>query len=116
MHSNRQVLRATHNRLPLKDVSSDKFAVLDLCNKATHANYQQQENRLPTSLKTKLPTTSRPILTAIRSIKHCSKENDDDTHMLVSPMVKTTSIIEQKAALAERQKTRTELEEELLEL
>jgi hypothetical protein len=95
MNSNRNVLRPTQNRLPLKDVSSFEFI-----NK-TNTIFQQQENFV---------SKSRPILTAIRSIKQHSKENENPSQMLISPMVKTN------LSLSENNKTREQLEQELYEL
>jgi hypothetical protein len=96
MNSNRNVLRPTQNRLPLKDVTSQKYASIELINK------QEQENFVP---------KSRPILTAIRSIKQHSKENENHTQMFISPMVKTNLIISNN-----NNKTREQLEQELYEL
>jgi hypothetical protein len=95
MHSNRNVLRPTQNRLPLKDVSS-----IELINKK-NTILQQQEDFI---------SKSRPILTAIRSIKQHSKENENSSQMLISPIVKTN------LSLSENNKTREQLEQELYEL
>jgi hypothetical protein len=128
MHSIRQVLRPTHNRLPLTDVSSDKFSNNGTSNKTnlltTNTSLQQQENRIPLSITNKIPSTTRPILTAIRSIKSNANENviyphhvhDDETSMLISPIVKTARIIEQKLSIVDVHKTHEELEEDLFEL
>jgi len=110
MNSNRHVLRPTQNRLPFKDISSQKYSSIELINKTktlTNAILQQQENFVP---------TSRPILTAIRSIKQHSKENENPTQMLISPLVKTNLITEQKLSLSENNKTREQLEQELYDL
>ncbi len=95
MHSNRNVLRPTQNRLPLKDVSS-----IELINKK-NTILQQQEHFI---------SKSRPILTAIRSIKQHSKENENSSQILISPIVKTN------LSLSENNKTREQLEQELYEL
>lgn len=112
-HSTRQVLRPTQNRLPLKDVST-----VDLPNKVVFTTSQsnghalhEQENRIPSANSMKIPLTTRPILTAARSIKSFVKDELDQTAMLISPMVKTARITETKV-----QKTREELEEEVFEL
>jgi len=112
MNSNRHVLRPTHNRLPLTDVSSDKFLINNKTKIRTNASHQQQENCFPKS--------SRPILTATRSIKKHLKENHDDNQMLISPMVasinKATIVQLQKQPVCQENKTREQLEQELLEL
>ena len=102
MNSNRNVLRPTHNRLPLQDVSSSKTLINNKTKICTNASFQQQENRL------------RPILTATRSIKKFLKEtnhnNDDgENQMLISPIQKQT-VFEQTI------KTREQLEQDLFEL
>jgi hypothetical protein len=103
MNSNRNVLRPTHNRLPLQDVSSTKTLINNKPKLCTNASFQQQENYL------------RPILTATRSIKKFLKEtnhNDDDdgeNQMLISPIQKQT-VFEQTT------KTREQLEQDLFEL
>jgi len=108
MNSNRQVLRPTHNRLPLQDVSSDKTLISSNKNKLYPSTlFQQQENRFP--------ITSRPILTATRSIKKFLKEtnhHDDENQMLISPIVTTI----QKQTVLEQNKTREQLEQDLFEL
>ncbi|CAF5192781.1 unnamed protein product, partial [Rotaria magnacalcarata] len=88
MDSNRLVLRPTHNRLPLKDVSSQKFSSIEITNKTKFISTTivQQENQVPTA--------TRPILTAARAIKQYSKENEND--MVISPMFKTDFFIEQQ--------------------
>jgi hypothetical protein len=113
MNSNRLVLRPTQNRLPLQNVSSQKISTIEIINKTkliTNSILHQQENLAPTLISNK---TTRPILTAIRSIKQYSK---DDTHMLISPMVKTIITDEQKLSVLENNKTREQLEQELYEL
>jgi len=119
MNSNRLVLRPTQNRLPLNDVSSQKYSAIETANKSkfsTNTIFQQQEN-LPATVTTKqIPTASRPILTAIRSLRQQSKENDQSTAMLISPMVKVSSDVEQKFARADQPKTREQLEQDLYEL
>lgn len=114
MNSNRHALRSTENRLPLQDVSSQKYSSIDSINQIKSSRnplsqQQQQENLLS---KTKNPT-ARPILTALRTIKQNSKENDTCTDMLVSPLVKTSAFLEEKISIA---KTREQLEEDLFEL
>lgn len=102
MNSNRNVLRPTHNRLPLKDVLINKTKI------CTNSSLQQQENCFPTN--------SRPILTATRSIKKFLKENDDDNQMLISPMVTTINKVFQKQTVFNENKTREQLEQDLYEL
>ncbi len=121
MNSNRHVLRPTQNRLPLQDVSSQKYASIELKNQtklSINAVLQQQENFAPSSLTNKIPAATRPILTAVRSIKRHSKENENCTDMLISPMVKTNFLIEQKLPLSDNDnnKTREQLEQDLYEL
>ncbi|CAM2714195.1 unnamed protein product [Rotaria socialis] len=108
MDSNRLVLRPTHNRLPLKDVSSQKFSSIEITNKTKFISTTivQQENEVPTA--------TRPILTAARAIKQYSKENEND--MVISPMFKTDFFIEQKPCRSEINKTREQLEQDLFEL
>lgn len=111
MNSNRLVLRPTQNRLPLKDVSSQKYSSIELINKtklSTNTILQQQQENFS--------STSRPILTALRSIKQQAKENENSSQMLISPMVKTNLNIEQKVSLTDNNKTREQLEQELYEL
>ena len=109
MNSNRHVLRPTHNRLPLQDVSSDKTSITHKIKLSSNVAFQQQENRFAIA--------SRPILTATRSIKKLLKETphpyDDENQMLVSPMVST---IQRKLTVSEGHKTREQLEEDLFEL
>ncbi len=115
MNSNRHVLRPTQNRLPLQDVSSQKYSSIEIINKtklSVNTIFQQQENVASTIITSKIPTKSRPILTAIRSIKQHSKENE----MLISPMVKTNFIIEQNSSRNEKNRTREQLEQDLYEL
>lgn len=116
MNMNRHVLRPTQNRLPLKDVSSQKYTSFEFISKPklstnTILQQQQQEN-LPATVLTNKTSTTRPILTAIRSLKQQSKENDQHSEMLISPMVKTNSLIEQNYD----KKTREQLEQDLYEL
>ncbi|CAF1589094.1 unnamed protein product [Rotaria magnacalcarata] len=108
MDSNRLVLRPTHNRLPLKDVSSQKFSSIEITNKTKFISTTivQQENQVPTA--------TRPILTAARAIKQYSKENEND--MVISPMFKTDFFIEQQPSHSEISKTREQLEQDLFEL
>jgi hypothetical protein len=118
MNSNRNVLRPTQNRLPLKDVSLQKYSSIEIINKTkllpiNHVLQEQQENLPQSVIINKIPITTRPILTALRSIKQQSKENENDNQMLISPMVKTNFIIENKA---DNSKTREQLEQELYEL
>jgi len=116
MNSNRNVLRPTHNRLPLKDVSIDKPLITNKTKLCTNSSLQQQENLIS--------RTSRPILTATRSIKKFFKynnnNNDDDNQMLISPMVPTINkanvIGLQKQTVLEENKTREQLEQDLFEL
>ncbi len=114
MNSNRNVLRPTHNRLPLKDVLTDKIFIPTKTKLCTNSSLQQQENLLP--------ITTRPILTATRSIKKFFKENihDDDNRMLISPMVasihKANVLGLQKQTVLEENKTREQLEQDLFEL
>ena len=118
MNSNRQVLRPTHNRLPLQDVSSEK-TFLGHVKKPwpnTVFPHHQQENCFP-------PATSRPILTATRSIKKLLKENpphDEENAMLISPMVtnvhKAKFIGVAKPTVSDEHKTREQLEQDLFEL
>jgi hypothetical protein len=117
MNSNHNVLRPTHNRLPLKEVSSQKYSSIEIITKTKlSTNYEQQENLSQSVIINKIPITSRPILTALRSIKQQSKENENDSQMLISPMVKTNFIMEQKLSLSDNTKTREQLEQELYEL
>jgi len=118
MNSNRNILRATQNRLPLKDVSSQKYLSIDRINKTklTTNKFLQQENLPSSVLLNKIPIKSRPILTAIRSIKQQSKENENDIQMLISPMGKTNFVSEDKISLQENNKTREQCEQELYEL
>jgi hypothetical protein len=121
MNSNRNVLRPTQNRLPLKDVSLQKYSSIEIINKTkllpiNHVLQEQQENLPQSVIINKIPITTRPILTALRSIKQQSKENENDNQMLISPMVKTNFIIENKLSLADNSKTREQLEQELYEL
>jgi hypothetical protein len=112
MNSNRHVLRPTHNRLPLKDVSSDKILLINKTKLCNNSSLQQQENLIPIA--------SRPILTATRSIKKYLKENNEDNQMLISPMVTTIKeaniVVLQKQTVFEENKTREQLEQDLLEL
>ncbi|CAF1175014.1 unnamed protein product [Adineta steineri] len=112
MNSNRHVLRPTHNRLPLKDVSSDKALITNKPKLGSNSLYQQQENLISIN--------SRPILTATRSIKKHFKDNHDENQMLISPMVATINkaniVIIQKQTVSQENKTREQLEEELYEL
>ena len=111
MNSNRQVLRSTENRLPLQNVSSKNRSSIDLIKSSKTSLSQQQQQQENLLLKTKTQTT-RPILTALRTIKQNSKENDTCTDMLVSPLVKTSPVFEEKLTI----KTREQLEEDLFEL
>jgi hypothetical protein len=112
MNSNRHVLRPTHNRLPFKDVSSDNTLITNKAKLYTNSSYQQQENLIS--------ATSRPILTAARSIKKHLKENDDDNQMLISPMVtaisKANIVLIHKQTVSQENKTREQLEQDLYEL
>jgi len=114
MNSNRHVLRPTHNRIPLKDVSTDKTLITNKTKLCNNSSLQQQENLIP--------ITSRPILTATRSIKKFLKENnnDDDNQMLISPVVtninKTNVVVLQKQTVSDENKTREQLEQDLFEL
>lgn len=117
MNLNRNVLRETQNRLPLKEVSAQNFTSIEITNKTKLVSttiIQQQENLSPTSLKSKLSATSRPILTAIRTKKISFNENENE--MLISPMGKTDISVEPKLFLSESNKTREQLEQELFEL
>ncbi|CAM4778029.1 unnamed protein product [Rotaria magnacalcarata] len=112
MNSNRNVLRPTHNRLPLTDVSSDKtFINTNKTKLCTNFSLHQQENVIPIS--------SRPILTAARSIKKHLIQINDDNRMHISPMVTTISkaniVVLPKQTVFE-EKTREQLEQELYEL
>ena len=94
MNSNRHVLRATQNRLPLKDVSSEK----QFLSAKTKLSDQQQENCF---LK-----NARPILTATRSIKKFfNKQQKHDEHVQF-----------QVTTVSNENKTRQQLEDELYEL
>ncbi|CAF1015789.1 unnamed protein product [Rotaria sordida] len=113
MNSNRNVLRPTHNRLPLKDVLSDKILITNKTKLCTNTSLQQQENVIP--------ITSRQILTATRSIKKYLKENDnDDNRMHISPMVttihKANIVVLSKQTIFEENKTREQLEQDLFVL
>ena len=115
MHSNRPALRPTHNRLPLQDVSSEKTLINQKPKLWPNTVYQQQENRFA--------PTSRPILTATRSIKKFLKEippHDEENEMLVSPQVNTIQknklMALEKQTVSEENKTREQLEQELFEL
>lgn len=109
MNSNRNVLRPTHNRLPLNDVSSDKILLANKTKFCTNLSLKQQENVIP--------ITSRPILTATRSIKKYLKDKDDDNQMHISPMVTTISkasiVVLPKQTVLEESKSREQLEQEL---
>jgi hypothetical protein len=107
MNSNRNVLRPTHNRLPLQDVSSTKTLINTKSKLCTSASFQQQENRL------------RPILTATRSIKKFLKEtnhDDSENQMFISPIQKANLMVIQKQTVLEQTKTREQLEQDLFEL
>jgi hypothetical protein len=114
MNSNRNVLRPTHNRLPFKDISSDKILIKNKTKLCTNSSLQQQENRFSVA--------SRPILTATRSIKKYLKENshNDENQMFISPMVTTIQkakiMVLQKQTVLEENKTREQLEQDLFEL
>ncbi|CAF0890118.1 unnamed protein product [Rotaria sp. Silwood1] len=113
MNSNRNILRPTHNRLPLKDVSSDKIFITNKTKLCTNASLQQQENVIP--------ITSRQILTAARSIKRHLQENDNvDNEMHISPMVttihKANIVVLPKQTVFEENKTREQLEQDLFVL
>jgi hypothetical protein len=112
MNSNRHVLRPAHNRLPFKDVLSDKILIPNKPKLCTNSSLQQQENIIP--------ITSRAILTAARSIKKHLKENDEDNQMLISPMVTTINkaniVVLQKQTVFDENKTREQLEQDLLDL
>lgn len=112
----RPILRATQNRLPLQDVSTQGYK-----SKLSLNTFRQQEQEnLPATVATnnKSLGTSRPILTAIRSLKQqqFSQENEQHTDMLISPMVKTNSINESCLSRTDSNKTREQLEQELFEL
>jgi Sec-independent protein translocase protein TatA len=112
MNSNRPVLQAKENRLPLKDVSS-KIEIIHKKKLSTKTIFQQQENVTATVLTNKIPTISRPILTAIRSLKQQTKENEQHTEMLISPI---NFSIKQDLSRSDQQKTREQLEQDLYEL
>ena len=113
MNSNRLVLRPTQNRLPLQDVSSQqtktKFAL---------RQHQDQENLPATVSGNKHSITSRPILTAVRSLKQqYAQDNEQHTDMLISPMVKISSINEANLSSSDhKNKSREQLEQDLFEL
>lgn len=111
MNSNRNVLRPTHNRLPLQEVSTDKLFLSNKTKFSINPSLQQQENVIPVG--------ARPILTATRSIKKYRKENDDDNRMHISPMVTTISkaniVVLPKQTVFE-EKSREQLEQELFEV
>ena len=113
MNLNRNVLRPTHNRLVLQEFSTDKPVLVNKTKFCTNSSLQQQENVNPINYH-------RPILTATRSIKKLLKNHADDQQMVVSPMVPTihrANIVHlQKPNLLEANKTREQLEQELLEL
>jgi len=97
MNSNRHVLRATQNRLPLKDVSSEK----QFLSAKTKLSDQQQENCF---LK-----NARPILTATRSIKKFfNKQQPSQKH--------DEHVQFQVTTVSNENKTRQQLEDELYEL
>ncbi|CAF0777114.1 unnamed protein product [Adineta steineri] len=112
MNFNRNILRETQNRLPLKDVSIQKYLSIDIKNVTTNTIVEQENLSL---ISQKIPIKTRPILTAIRSIKQQSKENDNND-MLISPMVKTNFLFEQNTPLSEINKTREQSEQDLYEL
>ncbi|CAF0745974.1 unnamed protein product [Adineta steineri] len=112
MNFNRNILRETQNRLPLKDVSIQKYLSIDIKNATTNTIVEQENLSL---ISQKIPIKTRPILTAIRSIKQQSKENDNND-MLISPMVKTNFLFEQNTPLSEINKTREQSEQDLYEL
>lgn len=113
MTSNRLVLRPTQNRLPLQDVPSQqtktKFAL---------RRHQDQENLSATVSTTKQSIPSRPILTAVRSLKQqLIQDNEQHTDMLISPMVKISSINEPCLSSSNHQtKSREQLEQDLFQL
>lgn len=113
MNSNRQVLRPTHNRLPLHDVVAEKPSIFARAKICTNSSSQQQQENI-------VSIGSRPILTATRSIKKLLKENHDDNRMFLSPLVsainKASIVTLPKQSIAEENKTREQLEQELLEL
>lgn len=110
----RPVLRATQNRLPLQDVSTQAYkSKLSL----NTLRQQEQENLPATNNKSLGP--SRPILTAVRSLKQQQQflqENEQQTDMLISPMVKTNPINELCLSRTDTNKTREQLEQDLFEL
>ena len=113
MHSTRQVLRPTQNRPQSRDAPLDSQKTKSF----TSTLWQQQENAVPSSLTKKLQVSSRPILTAIRSVRRRhAKDNQDESHMLVSPSVKATLLAEIERPSCTNEKTREELEQELIEL
>lgn len=117
MNINRPVLRATQNRLPLQDVSSQAYKSKLSLN--TLRQQQQEQENLPTTVTTnKSVVPSRPILTAIRSLKaqQSSQENEQHSDMLISPMVKATPINELSLSQTDNNKTREQLEQDLFEL
>lgn len=101
MNSNRHVLRATQNqnRLPLKDVSSEK----QFLSSKPRFSDQQQENCF---LK-----NSRPILTATRSIKKFFKQTPTATSQKTDEHFNF-----QVTTVTNENKTRQQLEDELYEL
>lgn len=117
MNLNRQVLRATQNRLPLQDVSTQRYLASEANNRSKitmGTAVVQQENRPLAAIEKKVVGKPRPILTAVRSLKHSSQDNENDTAMLVSPYVKVSSTSPQP--VPETETPREPAEDDLYEL
>ena len=95
-----------------EDVSIDKIFIPNKTKLCMNSSLQQQENIIP------IP--SRPIPTATRSIKKHLKENNEDNQMLISPLVTTINkanvSVLQKQTVFNENKTREQLEQDLIEL
>jgi hypothetical protein len=113
MNSNRHVLRSTQNRPALQDRSSDQSHLIFKATFSSNVASQQQENIVSNC-------HSRPILTATRSIKKTNKAKQDENQMSISPMftnIEQTNLVRlQTPSILEENKTREQLEQELVEL
>ena len=113
IHSTRQVLRPTQNRPQSRDTPLDAPKSTSF----TSSLWREQENAVPESLTKKRQVSSRPILNAIRSVRRRhAKDDQDESHMLVSPSIKATLLADIERPSSTNEKTRQELEQELIEL
>ena len=62
------------------------------------------------------PEDGNPLITDQDKNILYSKENENCTQMVISPIVKTSFIIDQKLSLSDNNKTREQLEQDLYEL